>query len=119
VLLLLLHLGLIGGGMSTLPGACHRAMVAARSEWSDGSGITVVGLQGPSIWTKFFSGAWTIEVIQKRLGHASIRTTADVYGSLPMAVDKAASDRLNEMYESARGHGRGTELRIGAARPSH
>jgi len=35
-----------------------------------------------------------LEVIQKRLGHASIRTTADVYGSLPVAVDKAASDRL-------------------------
>jgi integrase len=45
-----------------------------------------------------------LEVIQKRLGHASIRTTADVYGSLPVAVDKAASDRLNAMYESARGH---------------
>ena len=42
-----------------------------------------------------------LEVIQKRLGHASIRTTADVYGSLPVAVDKAASDRLNAMYESA------------------
>jgi integrase len=49
-----------------------------------------------------------LEVIQKRLGHASIRTTADVYGSLPVAVDKAASDRLNAvyeaMYESSRGH---------------
>jgi len=45
-----------------------------------------------------------LEVIQKRLGHASIRTTADVYGSLPVAVDKAASDRLNAMYKSSRGH---------------
>ena len=45
-----------------------------------------------------------LEMIQKRLGHASIRTTADVYGSLPVAVDKAAANRLNEMYESSRGH---------------
>jgi hypothetical protein len=30
-----------------------------------------------------------LEVIQRRLGHASIRTTADVYGSLPLAVDRA------------------------------
>jgi integrase len=45
-----------------------------------------------------------LEVIQKRLGHASIRTTADVYGSLPVAVDQAASDRLNALYESSRGH---------------
>src|ERR1700677_4915200 len=44
-----------------------------------------------------------LEVIQKRLGHASIHTTADVYGSLPVAIDKAASDRLNKFYESARG----------------
>jgi len=45
-----------------------------------------------------------LEVIQKRLGHASIRATADVYGSLPVAVDQAVSDRLNAMYESCRGH---------------
>jgi integrase len=33
----------------------------------------------------------SLETIQKRLGHASIRTTADIYGSLNVAVDKAAS----------------------------
>lgn len=42
-----------------------------------------------------------LETIQKRLGHASIRTTADIYGSLPKSVDRAAADRLDEMY---RGH---------------
>ena len=46
----------------------------------------------------------SLEVIQKRLGHASIRTTADVYGSLPVAVDKAVADRLNAMFESSRRH---------------
>jgi integrase len=32
-----------------------------------------------------------LEVIQRRLGHASIRTTADVYGSLPESLDRAAA----------------------------
>ncbi len=30
-----------------------------------------------------------LEVIQRPLGHASIRTTADVYGSLPESIDLA------------------------------
>lgn len=36
-----------------------------------------------------------LEVIQKRLGHRSIRTTADVYGSLPESVDRDVADRLD------------------------
>lgn len=68
-----------------------------------------------------------LEVIQKRLGHASIRTTADVCGSLPVAVDKAAPDRLNAMYESVdvrivtrtfRGHRRRAVHGIEIAKPS-
>jgi len=45
-----------------------------------------------------------LQTIQKRLGHASIRTTADIYGTLNMVVDKAAADRLDAIYSSARGH---------------
>jgi integrase len=45
-----------------------------------------------------------LETIQKRLGHASIRTTADIYGTLNVAVDKAAAARLDRLYSSARGH---------------
>jgi integrase len=47
-----------------------------------------------------------LEIIQKRLGHASIRTTADVYGSLPASVDTAVADRLDNLYagEDPRGH---------------
>jgi integrase len=45
-----------------------------------------------------------LEVIQNRLGHASIRTTADVYGSLPVSIDRAAADRLDAMYSEDRGH---------------
>jgi integrase len=45
-----------------------------------------------------------LQTIQKRLGHASIRTTADIYGTLNVVVDKAAAERLDAMYSSARGH---------------
>ena len=45
-----------------------------------------------------------LQTIQKRLGHASIRTTADIYGTLNVVVDKAAAERLDTMYSSARGH---------------
>lgn len=42
-----------------------------------------------------------LEVIQKRLGHASIRTTADIYGSLPERVDRPVAEKLDEMFRSA------------------
>lgn len=35
-----------------------------------------------------------LDVIQRRMGHASIRTTADIYGSLPESVG---------LFQSARG----------------
>ncbi len=44
-----------------------------------------------------------LEVIQRRLGHASIRTTADVYGSLPESVDRAVADQLEELFRPACG----------------
>jgi len=39
-----------------------------------------------------------LEVIQQRLGHASIRTTADIYGTLPERIDRAVADRLDELF---------------------
>ena len=42
-----------------------------------------------------------LEVIQKRLGHSSIRTTADIYGSLPERVDRPVAEKLDEMFRSA------------------
>ena len=42
-----------------------------------------------------------LEVIQKRLGHASIRTTADIYGSLPERVDRPVGEKLDEMFRTA------------------
>ena len=42
-----------------------------------------------------------LEVIQKRLGHPSIRTTADIYGSLPERVDRPGAEKLDEMFRAA------------------
>ncbi len=42
------------------------------------------------------------KVIQERLGHASIKTTLDVYGHLFPGMDEAAAEALNE---AARGVG--------------
>lgn len=39
-----------------------------------------------------------LEVIQRRLGHASIRTTADIYGSLPASVDRAVADQIDGAF---------------------
>ena len=44
-----------------------------------------------------------LEVIQRRLGHASIRTTADVYGSLPESVDRAVAEQLDDVFRPACG----------------
>jgi integrase len=41
------------------------------------------------------------KAIQARLGHASIRTTLDIYGHLFEGLDEAAADRLEEAYRQA------------------
>jgi len=57
-----------------------------------------------------------LEVIQKRLGHASIRTTADIYGSLPERVDRPVAEKLDEMFRSAQEtQSRGAGLNSGGA----
>lgn len=38
-----------------------------------------------------------------RKGHFSIRTTADIYGSLPEKVDRAAADQLDQLFKESRG----------------
>lgn len=41
------------------------------------------------------------KVIQERLGHASIKTTLDIYGHLFEGLDEAAADRLDKVWHSA------------------
>ncbi len=43
-----------------------------------------------------------IEAIKQRLGHSSIRTTSDVYGSLLPAVDAAVTDQLDGLFAARR-----------------
>lgn len=43
-----------------------------------------------------------IEAIKPRLGHSSIRTTSDVYGSLLPAVDAAVTDQLDALFTARR-----------------
>ena len=43
-----------------------------------------------------------LEIIQQRLGHASIRTTADIYGSLPAKVDRTVADQLDDLFAEHR-----------------
>jgi integrase len=50
-------------------------------------------------------GGVPLEVTQRRLGHASIRTTADIYGSLPENVDRGVADQLDGMFRRSRGAG--------------
>jgi integrase len=44
-----------------------------------------------------------LEVASRRVGHASIRTTADVYGSLPESLDRAAASALDDLLASSWG----------------
>jgi integrase len=44
------------------------------------------------------------KVIQERLGHASIKTTLDIYGHLFDGLDEAAADRLEETLAAADVH---------------
>lgn len=47
------------------------------------------------------------KTIQVRLGHASIRTTMDLYGHLYEGVDEAAADALDSLYRQALQEGGG------------
>jgi hypothetical protein len=41
------------------------------------------------------------KVIQERLGHASTKTTLDIYGHLFDGLDEAAADRLDKVWHGA------------------
>ncbi|MGH9107246.1 MAG: tyrosine-type recombinase/integrase [Acidimicrobiales bacterium] len=57
-----------------------------------------------------------LEVVQKRLGHSSIRTTADIYGSLPERVDRPVAEKLDETFRSVQeAQSRGAGLNSGGA----
>jgi hypothetical protein len=45
------------------------------------------------------SWALTRRVIQRRLGHASIRTTFDVYGAVLPEVDNEVTDKMADLFD--------------------
>ena len=52
-------------------------------------------------------------VIQQRMGHASIRTTFDVYGSVLPAVDEAVTAGLGELLRLPEDRLRTTSASVG------
>jgi integrase len=64
--------------------------------------VTFHGLRHSAVGLMIEVGAH-IEAIKQRLGHSSIRTTSDVYGSLLPAVDTAVTDQLDALFASRRG----------------
>jgi integrase len=62
-------------------------------------GLTFHGLRHTAVGFMIALG-YQPAVIQKRMGHASIRTTMDVYGHLLPSVDEAVADGLERMFTS-------------------
>ena len=60
-------------------------------------GLTFHGLRHTAVGFMIALG-YQPAVIQKRMGHASISTTMDVYGHLLPSVDEAVADGLERMF---------------------
>jgi len=75
---------------------------ALRAAGLDGEGLTFHHLRHTAVG--FLIDANTpAAVMQRRMGHASIRTTLDVYGHVLPATDRATTDRLNQLLTDALG----------------
>lgn len=62
-------------------------------------GLTFHGLRHTAVGFMIALG-YQPAVIQKRMGHASIRTTMDVYGHLLPSVDEAVADGLERLFSA-------------------
>ena len=60
-------------------------------------GVTFHHLRHSAVGFLIDSGAH-VAVIQKRMGHSSIRTTLDVYGHVLPDTDHAATDHLERLF---------------------
>jgi integrase len=61
------------------------------------NGLTFHGLRHTAVGLMISLG-YQAAVIQKRMGHASIRTTMDVYGHLLPSADEAVADGLERLF---------------------
>jgi integrase len=83
-------------------GHVRRRVWAPAVEAAGLEGLTFHGLRHTAAGLMIELGAHP-RVIQQRLGHASIRTTMDVYGSVLPAVDDAVTQGLGELVADSRG----------------
>jgi integrase len=68
----------------------------------DGQGLTFHHLRHSAVGFLIDANA-SLAVMQRRLGHASIRTTLDVYGHVLPATDRASTAHLESLFGSATG----------------
>jgi len=64
-------------------------------------GVTFHHLRHSAVGLLVDSGAHPA-VIQRRMGHASVRTTFDVYGNVMRSTDDAATSHLNDLFRPTR-----------------
>jgi integrase len=75
---------------------------ALRRAELDGQGLTFHHLRHSAVGFLIDANA-SLAVMQRRLGHASIRTTLDVYGHVLPATDRASTAHLESLFGSATG----------------
>jgi integrase len=99
----------VGPGGTPLRAANFRTRVwapALRGAGLDGEGLTFHHLRHSAVGFLIDANA-SLAVMQQRMGHASIRTTLDVYGHILPATDQAATAHLEALF----GAGTGAENR--------
>lgn len=78
----------------------RRRVWAPAVEEAELEGLTFHGLRHTAVGLMIALG-YQPAVIQKRMGHASIRTTIDVYGHLLPSADEAVADGLERFFTSS------------------
>jgi integrase len=90
----------VGPGGAPLRAANFRTRVwaaALRAAGLEGEGLTFHHLRHSAVGFLIDANA-SLAVMQQRMGHASIRTTLDVYGHILPATDRAATAHLEALF---------------------
>ena len=77
---------------------------AAKAASLEGQGLTFHHLRHSAVGFLIAVNA-PPRVIQRRMGHSSIRVTFDVYGSVLPQVEESVTDGLTDLFASSRGAG--------------
>jgi integrase len=89
------------GGGPMRAGNFRRRVWAPAVRTAKLDGLTFHGLRHSAVGFMIELGAYP-RVMQQRMGHASYRTTMDVYGSVLPAVDDAVTNGLGELFNDSR-----------------